>query len=128
MNHLRALQVVNYVYGTLLGLGALAMLLVLLVGPGRWAGMPPDGALAPHTGWIALTAGVAVAAGIIGYAGWLVARARGRILQTALAGLNLFEFPVGTLYGLYALWVCWFHDPTREAFRTHTPRPPEPVG
>ncbi len=32
---------------------------------------------------------------------------RGRMLQTILALVLLFTFPVGTIYSLLALWVCW---------------------
>ncbi len=48
---------------------------------------------------------------------------RGRVLQTALAVLSLFNIPVGLAYGAYALWVCWFNEPTRAQFDQAEGRP-----
>jgi len=51
---------------------------------------------------------------------WLVGRkvahGRARMLQTLAAVLSLSSFPVGTFYGAYALWVCWFNAETRDVF------------
>lgn len=40
-------------------------------------------------------------------------RGRGRMLQTFLACSLLLTFPVGTLFAIYALWVCWAHPEVR---------------
>lgn len=39
--------------------------------------------------------------------GYSIEKGRGRILQTIFAALSLFNFPLGTAYGAFALWVCW---------------------
>jgi hypothetical protein len=53
-------------------------------------------------------------------------RGRGRMLQTFLACSLLLTFPIGTIFALYALWVCWAHPDVR---RHLAPREaaPEPV-
>jgi hypothetical protein len=45
-----------------------------------------------------------------------VAHGHGRLLQTAAAVLSVSSFPVGTVYGVYALWVCWGNAETKEVF------------
>ncbi len=32
------------------------------------------------------------------------------MLQTVMAVISLPAFPIGTAFGLYALWVCWMSD------------------
>ncbi|GAB5542203.1 MAG: hypothetical protein RLO52_21370 [Sandaracinaceae bacterium] len=39
-----------------------------------------------------------------------------RLPQTLLAVLYLAAFPVGTIFGAYALWVIWSNDESAEAF------------
>jgi hypothetical protein len=41
------------------------------------------------------------------YLGYAIEQGRGRGLQTIYAVLALFNFPIGTAYGAFALWVCW---------------------
>ena len=41
-----------------------------------------------------------------------------RMAQTAMAGLVMFTFPVGTIYAIYAVWCCWFCPEARGAFVT----------
>ena len=40
-------------------------------------------------------------------------RGRGRMLQTFLACSLLLTFPIGTIFAVYALWVCWAHPDVR---------------
>lgn len=49
-------------------------------------------------------------------AGRALKRGRGRTLQTVLAILTIASFPVGTAFGIYSLWVCWSHPPSRAIF------------
>jgi len=42
---------------------------------------------------------------------------RGRWAQTVLALISLPSLPLGTAYGLYALWVCWWNRETKRTFR-----------
>ncbi|MFT3712127.1 MAG: hypothetical protein QM817_31170 [Archangium sp.] len=41
------------------------------------------------------------------YLGYVIEKGRGRGLQTVFAVLALANFPLGTAYGAFALWVCW---------------------
>jgi hypothetical protein len=90
--------------------------------------------------WPAL-AGAPDASGLMAVIGWLVAllvgglglaclvaaarlgRGRGRMLQTFLACSLLLTFPIGTVFALYALWVCWAQPDCR---RHLAPREPSP--
>lgn len=40
-------------------------------------------------------------------------RGRGRMLQTFLACSLLLTFPIGTIFAVYALWVCWAQPDVR---------------
>ncbi len=44
-----------------------------------------------------------------------VEKGRARLLQTIVAVLWLFAFPIGTAAGAFALWVCWSGD-SRQVF------------
>lgn len=122
MQHLEILRIVNYVYAALLGIGALVLLAIVAgVGVGERALNGVTGLQAVNVVLLILTGLLALLAGLLVLAGSLVGRARGRVLQTVLAIVKLFEFPIGTVYGAYALWVCWIHDPSRLAFERHAP-------
>jgi hypothetical protein len=41
------------------------------------------------------------------YLGLVIEKGRGRVLQTVMAVLSLLNLPCGTLFGAFALWVCW---------------------
>ncbi|MFW5921428.1 MAG: hypothetical protein ACOCUS_06265 [Polyangiales bacterium] len=60
-----------------------------------------------------LLGGLGVAHVVVGY---LVGAQRGRIAQTVLAFVQVSSFPVGTVFALYALYVCWLNDASRRAF------------
>lgn len=91
---LRALAVFNWV---LAGLIVLAWLVFCVVGFGALE-MPM---------LLGVTAVMMTFAGLYFYAGALVEQGRARLFQTVLAIVSLFNFPVGTIYGFFALWVCW---------------------
>lgn len=74
-----------------------ALLFVWIMGGG---GMPVE-ALALITGLLVL---LALPSAWLGYS---IEQGRGRILQTIYAVLSIFNFPLGTAYGAFALWVCW---------------------
>ncbi len=46
------------------------------------------------------------------YLGYAVEKGRGRTLQTVFAVLALFNVPIGTAFGIFALWVCWSAERT----------------
>ena len=107
MDHLKSLKTVNFAlgaYSVVIGL----LFLVLWVLPGLWAWWDGEnaGLIAVAIGVLCfvLIAGIGVAHVIVGY---LVGSGRGRIAQTFLASMQIMSFPVGTVYGVYALWVCW---------------------
>lgn len=119
MAHLGALRVFNLMYAAFLAL--VGLLFLALWGIGGILAIR-DGEPA---GWIFVIGGV-VAAGVCWGLATLhtrVARSlplsRGRILQTALATMQLMAFPIGTAYALYAFWVCWMNDETKVKFDLH---------
>lgn len=124
MQHLRYLKIVNYVYGGLLLLVALVMLAVLIgLVSGEWAGVSRTHIQIANTALVIATIVTSLVALLVLWTGTQVQRARGRVLQSILAVVSVFEFPFGTVYGLYALYVCWVNEPTREAFGTDTMQP-----
>ena len=48
------------------------------------------------------------------FVGVVLGPGRGRGAQTLLAVALLMTFPLGTLYSLFALWVCWANADTRQ--------------
>jgi uncharacterized membrane protein YecN with MAPEG domain len=50
------------------------------------------------------------------YAGFMVTAGRARHLQTVLATMHLPNLPLGTAYGAFALWVCYFNPDTTKIF------------
>jgi hypothetical protein len=118
MNHLKTLKTVNFVLGAytiLMGI----LFLVMFVIPGLWGWF--DG---QEGAWLfvvlgllftILIGGFGVAHVIVGY---LVGSGRGRIAQTFLASMQLMSFPVGTVYAVYALWVCWGDEDSRKKFES----------
>ena len=53
--------------------------------------------------------------GMIGGIGLLMGRPWARILVLALAVLDLFQVPIGTIIGIYTIWVL-VHDETAQLF------------
>jgi hypothetical protein len=63
------------------------------------------------------------------FAGWglLTRKPWGRVLGIVVAILDLFNIPIGTAFGIYALWV--LTEPEAEAYfaGTQSPRPAPPM-
>jgi hypothetical protein len=122
MGHLRALQIFNIVFAVLAV--AVALLFVLLWCIGGIIAIREGHPI----GWVFLVGGAVVAAllgGLAvlhGKAAAGVAVGRRRVLQSALAVLHLVNFPVGTAFAVYSLWVCWWSDQTKLYFDTHDSR------
>lgn len=116
MNHLRTLKYLNFaiaaytllIGGLFLALWVLPGLLVLY--GGEW-----PGAIFVLAGLLSflLLGGIGVAHA---YTGFMITAGRARVTQTVLALMQLTNFPVGTAYALYALWVCWVDDKTAKVF------------
>ncbi len=117
MDHLQGLKKVNNAYAWFNGLIGL----ICAIG---MAGMTvfcwgED----PLVGWIMLGTTVFTVV-VVGGVTWLyvatgnrVAEGRWRIVQTVLAVLNVTSNPpVGTAYGIYALWVCWSEPAAKARF------------
>jgi hypothetical protein len=115
MKHLRILKLLNRVYAALVFLTCLGV--VAAVAIPTFAG----GRMGIGLAELSILGGVFVIAVILGVlylaTGKLVAEGRGRILQTVMAVLSLGSAPVGTAYGVYALWVCWMNEETKALFR-----------
>ena len=118
MNHLRILRLLNVAMGAFTALAGL-LFLALFVLPGLLA--CNDG---EPMGAIFILSGTLVTVLLVGLgalhvlAGSLVAVGRGRALQTALAVVQVSTFPIGTVYAIYALWVCWLNERSKKAFES----------
>lgn len=116
MSHLKSLKIFNFVlgaYSVVVGL----LFFVMFVIPGLWAWWDGEdaGLLAVAVGVLCflLIAGIGAAHVVVGY---LVGTGRGRVAQTWLAAMQLMSFPMGTVYALYALWVCWANEDSARRF------------
>lgn len=123
MTHLKSLKIANFVIGAYTFVFGL-LFLVLFVLPGwlAWQDGEAPGLIFILAGILAflLLGGLGVGHVVVGY---LVGSGRGRVAQTFLATMQVMSFPVGTAYGLYALWVCWAHEPSARRFDA-TLKPP----
>jgi len=83
-----------------------AFLFALLVGIGVAIGDPETGRIMNIVGTsLAALFTVLGIPGIVAGAGVLARRAWGRILAIVVAVLSLLNFPIGTIIGIYAIWV-----------------------
>ena len=116
MDHLKSLKTVNFVLGAYTVVVGLLFLVVWVI-PGLWAWWDGEdaGLIAVIVGILCflLIGGLGVAHVVIGY---LVGSGRGRIAQTLLAAMQIMSFPLGTVYAVYALWVCWVNEPSAKRF------------
>jgi hypothetical protein len=101
------LYIIFGVLGTLLGLGLMALLSVIgMAGaasdPDAWMALPILGLTGAALGTFLLILSLP---GIIAGAGLLKYRQWARILTIVLSALNLMNFPIGTVLGIYGLWV-----------------------
>lgn len=103
------------VLGTLLGLGLMALLSVIGVAgaasdPDAWMALPILGLTGAALGAFLLFVslpGVIAGFGLLKYRPWA------RILTIVLSALNLMNVPLGTILGVYGLWVMLSDDGSR---------------
>jgi hypothetical protein len=110
-DHVKILAVINIIFGALGLIAALVILLVFggvatLVGaqadPDARIAVPILGAVG---GFIALAVIALSIPGIIAGIGLLRLREWARIMGIVLSALNLLHIPLGTIIGVYGLWV-----------------------
>ncbi len=108
--HVKVLAVLYIVFGalgTLLGLGLMALLSFIGVAgaasdPDAWMALPILGITGAALGVFLLILslpGVIAGFGLLKYRPWA------RILTIVLSALNLMNIPLGTIIGVYGLWV-----------------------
>ena len=86
--------------------------------PDAWLAVPILGIVGSVLMLIALALSIP---GIIGGWGLLKSKSWARILMIVLSALNLINIPIGTLLGIYGLWVLLSRD-TELLFREPSPR------
>jgi hypothetical protein len=101
------LSIIFGVLGTMVGLGLMALLSVIGVAgaasdPDAWVAIPILGFTGAALGAFILILSLP---GIIAGIGLLKFRPWARILTIVLSALNLMNFPIGTIIGIYGLWV-----------------------
>lgn len=109
------LYIVFGILGSLLGLGLMALLGIIGVAgaasdPDAWMAVPILGFTGVALGVFMLILSVP---GIIAGAGLLKYRPWARILTIVLSALNLINIPIGTILGVYGLWVMLSEDGSR---------------
>jgi hypothetical protein len=79
----------------------------------------------------ALAGGVLMVLGtLLGLSGALLLgrpRNASRILQTLAVAPHMLNMPFGTVFAMYAIWVCWLNGPTCALFETEPPPLPYAV-
>jgi hypothetical protein len=116
--------VLHIVFGVL-GLISSLIIFAIFGGAGGiviWNGEPEAAAI---IGFVALCIGglIALLSAPSVIAGWalLAEKHWANTLMIAVAILDLFEFPLGTVLGIYTLWALFRQDPPREIY-TAVPR------
>lgn len=108
MNMQQHITILGTIFTALGALGVLVGLVVLImvVGGGLLSGDAHAAAITSGVGFIiTFIILLASAPGIIGGIGLLKRKSWSRILVIILACLNLLSIPIGTVIGIYALWV-----------------------
>ncbi|HLD18931.1 MAG TPA: hypothetical protein VJB90_02885 [Candidatus Nanoarchaeia archaeon] len=106
------------------GVLALVGALVLLAGGaflGSYRGMMPGYDMAGFlSGFVAFFGIILLVVGILdlvaAYGVWNLT-SWGRILSTVLAALGLLSIPIGTIIGIVIIYLLWFHEETKKAFK-----------
>ncbi|MBN1464322.1 hypothetical protein JXA02_01080 [candidate division KSB1 bacterium] len=119
-SHIKIIGLINIIFGAL-GLLAAAIVFIAVAGGGILSRDPEA---------ITITFIVAMAiSGILSIlaipeliAGWglLKLKSWSRLLGIILAILDLLKFPLGTAFGIYALWVL-MNEETEKIFKKHQP-------
>lgn len=125
MRHLKLLKYGNYISAVMLLLAmvatagsVVASLMVLnMAEPVDMAAVIPSVAI---TALLVLMMAAMMILALVSARG--IEQGRGRIPQTALAILSLSSVPLGTLFGGYALWVCWLNEDTKASFPPVRPK------
>ena len=121
MDHLSNLKRINNVYATInaiLGVVALIGLVYLMIVTVQ--GGAPLGLMVG----VSLLTLVMVVLSVVLYVitGKKVEQGSWRIVQTILAVLNITNNPpLGTIYAVYAFWVCWVHPESKACFEAGQP-------
>ena len=119
-SHIKIVAFINIIFGVL-GLIAAAIVFIAVAGGGILSGDPTA---------ITITSIVAVAvSSVISVfsipeliAGWSLLKFKswGRLLGIIIAILDLINIPIGTAFGIYALWVL-MNEETEQIFKQHQP-------
>ena len=116
MSHLGTLKLLNVILGVLMLIVA-GLVLLAGVTPALLDGRGSGGELVAMAAIMVVAAGFLVGIGVLHLVtGGKVGQGRWRIVQTVLAVINLSNAPLGTAYGVYALWVCWMNEESKRYF------------
>ncbi len=119
MEHLKYLAWFNYLFAALLAFTTAIVALAGLAVVGSLMMAPEVDMTSMLISGISIgVAGLLCAGLTVLYivAGRRVSKGQGRILQSVLSVMSVGNPPIGTLYGLYGLWVCWFNEDTKKIF------------
>ncbi len=126
--HIKVLGVLNLIFGVLGLLGSLAVMMGFgLLGAAIGSSGDPDAATGATvmglvgtigSAFIGVTAALSLVCGwgLLNYKPWA------RILAIIVCALSLISFPIGTIFGIYGLWVL-FNKETEALFKSAGPQP-----
>lgn len=117
MKHLEYLRIANFVFAGITSISAISALLgalgVISVGAalGEWViGGASGGVLI----FVALFEATEATTLVI--TAQRIRHGRWRLVQSSLSIICFTNVPVGMLFGLYSIWVCWVNPETRARF------------
>ena len=117
-SHIKIVGLINIVFGVL-GLMAAGIVFIAVAGGGILSG---DADAIMITSIVAVSVSSIIVIFSIPeiIAGWglLKMKSWGRILGIVIAILNLINIPIGTAFGIYAIWVL-MNEETEEIFQQH---------
>lgn len=134
--HVKVLAWIHIVFGAVVVLGGLVALLffggLAAMVPtikefGYWEAAPAAFLLSLIGTILALLAFILAAPALVGGIGLLYYKKWARILMIIISAINLLNVPIGTILGIYGLWVLLHHE-TEELFRKRALEASPPLG
>ena len=120
LSYLKRINNINAIINGILGVASLIGLVIMMVTSFRDGEAAIIGMMIGVTALTTVLVGLSVVLYVV--TGKKVEQGRWRIVQTILAVLGVTNNPpLGTAYGVYALWVCWMHPESKARFEAGEP-------
>jgi len=120
-SHIKVIGLINIVFG-ILGFMAAGIVFIAVAGGGFLSGDPKAMTITSIVA-VSLSSIISIFSIPEIVAGWALLKMKswGRILGIVIAILDLINIPIGTAFGIYALWVL-LNEETEKIFKQHERR------